>query len=224
MIDKTPLPVVVMASGSGTNLQVLIDQQNILGIKIVAVASNCDGAYALVRAKIAGIPTHLHSNTRYGQDSEKIDLHLIASIEQYKPRLVILAGYMRILSSVFTKFYTERLINIHPSLLPKFKGLNTHQRALDAGEIEHGVTVHFVSEEVDSGLSIIQARTTIKNYDTAKTLANRIHELEYLIYPKAIKWFAEGRLKLLANNLLLDDKILPVTGYDFSHTSEVVAQ
>ena len=136
-------------------------------------------------------------------------------IDQHQPDLVVLAGFMRILSPEFTRHYARRLLNIHPSLLPKYKGLNTHQRALDAGDLEHGCSVHFVTEELDGGPVVIQASLPVYTNDTAEQLALRVHALEHQIYPLAVRWFAEGRLRLSAQGALLDGQLLPPSGFQY---------
>jgi len=205
--------IVVLISGSGSNLQALIDaveKQEIAG-SIKAVISNKPDVYGLERAEKAGIKTHVIDHKQY--DSRDVfDGELIRQIEQYKPDLLVLAGFMRILTDSFVRRYEGKMLNIHPSLLPKYPGLNTHQRALDAGDAEHGVTVHFVTAELDSGPNIIQAKVPTLKQDTAETLAKRIQQQEHIIYPIAVKWFIDGRLAMDANNALLDQKTLPESG------------
>lgn len=213
-MTSNALSVVVLVSGSGSNLQTLIDQQNSLGIRIRAVISNRDDAYGLIRARQANIPAITLVHKDYS-DREKYDADLTQCIDQHSPALVILAGFMRILTPVFTHHYHGRVLNIHPSLLPKYKGLHTHRRALEAGDSEHGVTVHFVTEALDGGAPIIQARVGIKSSDTEETLRQRVLTQEHRIYPVAVTWFAQGRLKLLNNQAFLDDAPLPESGYDY---------
>ena len=205
--------IVVLISGSGSNLQALIDaveKEEITG-SIKAVISNKADVLGLDRAKKAGIDTHVVDHKKY-ESRDVFDGELIRQIEQYKPDLIVLAGFMRILTDSFVRRYEGRMLNIHPSLLPKYPGLNTHQRALDAGDKEHGVTVHFVTAELDSGPNIIQATVPILKQDTAETLAKRIQQQEHIIYPIAVKWFVEGRLTMDANYALLDQKTLPESG------------
>lgn len=206
-------PVVVLISGSGSNLQALIDQslQGHLDIEIKAVISNKASAYGLERAKNAGIPTHALSHKDF-ESREAFDVELAKLIDQYQPKLVVLAGFMRILTETFTRHFEGRMLNIHPSLLPKFKGLDTHQRAIDAQETEHGVSIHFVTAELDAGSVVLQASTTIAADDTADTLAQKIHTLEHIIYPLSIKWFSTGRLELKDSLAYLDGRALPNTG------------
>ncbi|WP_417527830.1 phosphoribosylglycinamide formyltransferase [Marinomonas shanghaiensis] len=206
-------PIVVLISGSGSNLQALIDQslQGQLNINICAVISNKATAYGLERAKIAGIPTHTLDHKSFAS-REEFDAELQTLIDQYQPKLVVLAGFMRILTETFAKHYEGRMLNIHPSLLPKYKGLNTHQRAIDANEKEHGVSVHFVSPELDAGAVIVQASTEIAKNESAETLATKVHALEHIIYPLAVKWFSEERLTFQDGKAFLDKNELPESG------------
>jgi len=193
----TPIRLVVLISGNGSNLQAIIDSiaTRQLPAKIVAVISNKADAYGLERAKKAGIEHRVLSHIDYA-DRQQYDQALQALIDGYQPDLVILAGFMRILSDEFVKHYLNKMMNIHPSLLPKYKGLNTHQRAIDAGDKEHGCSVHFVTPELDGGPIILQATVPVKEDDTAETLAQRVHEEEHRIYPEAIRLFAENKLSL----------------------------
>ncbi|OYW90971.1 MAG: phosphoribosylglycinamide formyltransferase, partial [Pseudomonadales bacterium 32-61-5] len=136
-----------------------------------------------------------------------------AIIDEYSPQLVLLAGFMRILTPAFVRHYQGRLLNIHPSLLPKYKGLDTHRRALEAGDSEHGCSVHFVTEELDGGPVALQAAFSIGNENNIDALTSRVHAAEHVIYPLAVRWFAEGRLRLGAQGAMLDDILLPVTGH-----------
>ncbi len=208
-----PCNAVVLISGSGSNLQALIDSQGEDNpLRIRAVISNRADAYGLTRAQNAGIATQVLDHKAFA-DREAFDCALIEAIDGFRPDLVVLAGFMRILTPAFVRHYSGRLLNIHPSLLPKHKGLNTHQRALDAQDSEHGCSVHFVSEELDGGPLIIQAVVPVEPGDTAETLALRVHMQEHRIYPTAVRWFAEGRLRLAAEGALLDGEKLPATGY-----------
>ena len=211
--------IVVLISGSGSNLQALLD--HFAGqpdkARISAVISNRADAYGLERARAADVPTHVLSHRDY-PDRSSFDLAMAGHIDRYQPDLVILAGFMRILTPEFTDRYAGRLFNIHPSLLPKHKGLDTHQRALDAGDREHGCSVHFVTSELDGGPVIIQARTAIRPGDDADSLAQRVHQLEHQIYPLAAQWFVDGRLQLEPQGVVLDNMPLPPGGREF-HTS-----
>ena len=189
--------LVVLISGNGSNLQAIIDEiaNNNLPAQIVAVISNKADAYGLERAKKAGIEQHVLSHQNY-DSREQYDIALKDLIDSFQPDLIILAGFMRILSNEFVNHYLQRMMNIHPSLLPKYKGLNTHQRVIDAGDKEHGCSVHFVTPELDDGPVILQAKVEVKENDTAETLAERVHEQEHRIYPKAIRLYAENKIEL----------------------------
>ncbi|QNH02974.1 phosphoribosylglycinamide formyltransferase [Pseudomonas sediminis] len=209
-----PCNVVVLISGSGSNLQALIDSVGHDGnpARIAAVICNRADAYGLERAKQAGIATGLLDHKQFdGRDA--FDAALIQAIDAHQPDLVVLAGFMRILTPGFVQHYAGRLLNIHPSLLPKHKGLHTHQRALEAGDSEHGCSVHFVTEELDGGPLVVQAVLPIKADDTAESLARRVHQQEHQIYPLAVRWFAEGRLRLGAQGAMLDGQPLPASGH-----------
>lgn len=204
--------IVVLISGTGSNLQALIDSQNEDSpAQICAVVSNKADAFGLVRAANAGIACATINHKDYA-DREQFDAALIEVIDQYQPDLVILAGFMRILTSGFVRHYQGRLLNIHPSLLPLYKGLNTHQRALDAGDKQHGCSVHFVSEELDGGPVVIQAVVPILEHDDVDTLSQRVHAEEHRIYPLAMHWFAQGRLRLGELGAMLDGYLLPPSG------------
>lgn len=198
--------VVVLISGSGSNLQAIIDgmQNGNLPINITAVISNQPGVYGLQRAVKTDIPAMVVRHSDY-QNRELYDAELIKVIDQHQPDLVVLAGFMRILTPGFTQHYQNRLMNIHPSLLPKFTGLHTHQRALDAKEKWHGASVHFVIPELDAGPVIIQGKLPITEDDTSDSLQQRIHKIEHIIYPLAVKWFAEQRLSIDNDSVLLDN-------------------
>lgn len=198
------LPIVVLISGSGSNLQAIIDAaQAGLPVDIRAVISNKKEAYGLERARLAGIPTHVLNHKDYA-DRADYDAALAQIIDDSKAELVVLAGFMRILSDGFVRRYEGRMLNIHPSLLPRHRGLDTHARALTAGDAEHGATVHFVSPELDAGPIILQARVPVHGDDSPESLAARVLREEHRIYPQAIRWFAEGRLKLEHGQALLD--------------------
>ncbi|WP_127477813.1 phosphoribosylglycinamide formyltransferase [Sulfurivermis fontis] len=200
------LPIVVLISGSGSNLQAIIDAaQAGLPVEIRAVISNKAEAYGLERARQAGITTRVLNHKDY-PDRESYDAALAAVIDDCGAELVVLAGFMRILSDGFVRRYEGRMLNIHPSLLPRHRGLDTHARALAAGDAVHGATVHFVSPELDAGPIILQARVPVQPNDSPESLAARVLREEHRIYPEAIRWFAEGRLKLDQGRALLDGK------------------
>jgi len=205
--------IVVLISGSGSNLQAIIDacrEERIPGT-VVGVISNEPSAYGLTRALQANIVAVGLSHRDY--DSRKTyDEALADLIETFSPDLIVLAGFMRILTPAFVKKYEGRLINIHPSLLPDYPGLNTHQRVLADRRASHGATVHFVTEDLDGGPIIIQGKTSIVPSDTEGTLAQKVHEVEHEIYPKAIAWFASGRLSLEGNQVMLDDGLVSDRG------------
>ncbi|MFP3514598.1 phosphoribosylglycinamide formyltransferase [Pseudomonas sp. SIMBA_077] len=206
--------VVVLLSGTGSNLQALIDSVELKNspAKIRAVISNRADAYGLQRAKDAGIDTRALDHTAF-EGREAFDAALIEVIDTFNPQLVVLAGFMRILSANFVRHYQGRLLNIHPSLLPKYKGLHTHQRALEAGDSEHGCSVHFVTEELDGGPLVVQAVIAIESDDSPHSLAQRVHTQEHQIYPLAVRWFAEGRLSLGEQGALLDGQLLAASGH-----------
>ncbi|WP_028694789.1 phosphoribosylglycinamide formyltransferase [Pseudomonas cremoricolorata] len=206
--------VVVLLSGSGSNLQALIDSSAAPGskVRVRAVIANRADAYGLQRAEAAGIATAVLDHKGFdGRDA--FDAALMALIDGFAPQLVVLAGFMRILSGGFVRNYQGRLLNIHPSLLPLYKGLHTHQRALEAGDAEHGCSVHFVTEELDGGPLVVQAVIAVEPDDTAQSLAQRVHRQEHQIYPLAVRWFAEGRLRLGEEGALLDGQPLPASGH-----------
>lgn len=209
--------LVVLISGHGSNLQAIIDfiQKEKLACQICAVVSNQKEAYGLVRAHQAGIPTSVVEHTKFSNKTT-FENTLIKAIDQYTPDLVVLAGFMRILLPNFVEHYFGRLINIHPSLLPKFPGLNTHAKALAAKEPIHGATVHFVTKEVDIGPIIIQGKVPLLPNDTPLSLQNRVHQMEYKIYPLAIRWFLEKRILLQNNQVYLDGKLLPASGFCYT--------
>jgi phosphoribosylglycinamide formyltransferase-1 len=206
--------VVVLLSGTGSNLQALIDSTRAgdRPVRIAAVFSNRSDAYGLQRAQDAGIDTRALDHKAF-DGREAFDAALIELIDAFNPKLVVLAGFMRILSADFVRHYQGRLLNIHPSLLPKYKGLHTHQRALEAGDTEHGCSVHFVTEELDGGPLVVQAVVPVESADSAQSLAQRVHTQEHRIYPLAVRWFAEGRLVLGEQGALLDGQLLAASGH-----------
>lgn len=206
--------IVVLISGKGTNLQALIDacHSGFLPAEIVAVISNKTEAFGLERAKKAGIPHHVFLRKHF--DSHLAMDNCIADyIESVQADLIVLAGYMKILSANFTQRFAGRILNIHPSLLPKYPGLNTYQQALDAGEKEHGTSVHFVNEEVDGGAVVLQAKVPIFADDEIADIEERVKAQELRLYPLVVKWFVEDRLKLVNGRAFLDNQCLPEHGY-----------
>ena len=204
------LPVVILLSGRGTNLQAIIDEVRAgnLPIDIRAVISSNPEAAGLARARAAGLRTEIIDHRAYPTRAA-FDRALIAAIDAHAPKLVALAGFMRILGRDFIEHYRGRLINIHPSLLPQFPGLDTHARALAAGAKQHGASVHFVTPEVDAGPIIIQAALPVLPNDSPETLAERVLKEEHRIFPLALRWFAEGRLTVRDGRVLLDGKPRP---------------
>ena len=207
------LPIVVLISGSGSNLQSIIDatQDPQFPVEIKAVISNQATAYGLERAQQAGIKTHVIQHGDFS-DRATFDTELQNTIDGYldadKPGLVVLAGFMRILTDDFVNHYLGRMLNIHPSLLPKFQGLHTHQRAIDAGEKAHGASVHFVTPELDGGPIILQAHVPVLEGDTADELAKRVLSYEHQIYPQVIHWYATKRLSLQKDKVVFDGQAL----------------
>ena len=209
--------IVVLISGNGSNLQAIIDtiKENQWPIKIVAVISDQPNAHGLERARNVDIPTTVLTKAEYPARAE-YDQQLQHILDSHKPNLVVLAGFMRILTPEFVEHYHGRLINIHPSLLPDYKGLNTHQRVIDKNEKYHGVSVHFVTKELDGGPIIAQMKLQIDKQDDAKSLQERIHQLEYKLYPTIIHWFAEKRLKLTKSGVEFQGSLLGPRGLDLA--------
>lgn len=189
-----PLRIVILISGRGSNMQAIVEAQDPL-LKIQAVISHRADAAGLHYATTAGIATAVLAHQNY-PSRETFDQALQACIDTYQPQAVVLAGFMRILSPQFVQHYQGRLLNIHPSLLPKFKGLHTHQRALAAGEREHGASVHFVTEDLDGGPVIAQVRIPILPQETEASLAARVLREEHRLYPQVLHDFAAGRFHL----------------------------
>ena len=208
--EKAPLPrILVLASGSGTNVQALIDatrERDFPG-RIVAVGSNRPKAFALERAAQANIETFVVDHTQY-DSREAFDAALMAEIRRYNPDVLLLAGFMRILTDDFVRAFRGILLNIHPSLLPKYTGLNTHQRALEAGDPVHGTSVHFVTEELDGGPVIAQAEVKVSPEDTPESLAEKVKAKEHILYPIVVRWFCEGRIQLGSDYILFDGELL----------------
>ena len=209
--------VVVLISGNGSNLQAIIDGcDDNLHADVVGVISNKPDAYGLIRAHHSEIDTSCVIAYK-NEPRNEYDARLLAAVNKYQPDLIVLAGFMRILTDEFVSHFLGKMINIHPSLLPKYPGLNTHQRAIDAGDEEHGVSVHFVTAELDGGPVILQAKVPIFDGDTIDELAARVHQQEHKIYPLVVKWLCEKRLEMVAENQTelakLDGKILSISGY-----------
>src|SRR5690554_152733 len=208
--DQPTLPkILVLASGSGTNFQALVDasrERDFPG-QVIALGCNQPKAFALERAAQANIETFVVDQKGFGSRDE-FDAALIAHILRYNPDVIVLAGFMRILTPSFVQAFRGKLLNIHPSLLPKYTGLNTHQRALDAGDDTHGVSIHFVTEELDGGPVIAQAEVTVAPDDTSETLAEKVQRKEHLLYPIVVRWFCEGRIQLGSDFVLFDGQVM----------------
>jgi len=208
-MSNTAKRIVILISSNGSNLQAIIDAVNNKQIagQIVSVISNTPTAYGLQRAELAGINTLSLDHTKFS-DREQFDQELIYLIDQLNSDLIVLAGYLRILSPRFVKHYTGRLLNIHPSLLPKYPGLNTHSRVLQDGGIEHGASIHFVTDDLDGGPLIMQVRIKIKSNENEQSLANKVLQQEHKIYPLVVKWFCQQRLQLVGEFAKLDNQTL----------------
>jgi phosphoribosylglycinamide formyltransferase-1 len=206
--------IVVLISGNGSNLQSIIDQieQGKIAGRITAVFANKADAYGLQRAKEAGIPAIFIDHKAF-DSREEYDGQMCKEIDQYSPDLIVLAGFMRILSSQFVQHYLGRMLNIHPSLLPKFKGLHTHQRVIDAGDSEHGASVHFVTPDLDDGPVILQSKVPVFTEQSADELAQRVQQQERQMYPLVVNWFCQERLVMKDNKAYLDGKLLAESGY-----------
>jgi phosphoribosylglycinamide formyltransferase-1 len=197
--------LVVLISGRGRNLQALIEAQRDgrIQAEFAAVISNRADAGGLELARTAGIPIEVLPHTRFS-DRTSFDAALATVLRRFRPDVVVLAGFMRILTDDFVREFEGRMLNIHPSLLPKYPGLDTHRRALEAGDAEHGATVHFVTPTLDSGPAVIQGRFMVQAEDDAEHLAERVmEEIELRIYPQAVAWMARGELKLEQGAALL---------------------
>lgn len=206
--------IVVLVSGNGSNLQTILDQceQGSINGKVTAVFSNKSTAYGLERAQQAGVDAISLAQSDFA-DRAAFDAELMTQIDQYQPDLIVLAGYMRILSDSFVQHYAGKMLNIHPSLLPKYPGLDTHQRAIDNGDEEHGASVHFVTPELDAGPVILQAKVPVFADDSIDDLSSRVHTQEHMIYPMVVQWFCAGRLAMTDGKAVLDSKELALSGY-----------
>ena len=217
MTDSNQSPeakrLVILVSGGGSNLQSLIDgcASGEINATVSAVISNNPDAGGLERAANAGIPNLAIDHTAF-DSREAFDQALSELIDSFSPDLVILAGFMRILTAQFVDHYLGRMMNIHPSLLPAYPGLHTHRRAIEAGDKMAGATVHFVTPELDGGPSIIQAQVEIEPDDNEASLAKRVLSFEHKIYPQAVKWFCDNRLVMHNNHVLLDNKAISESG------------
>ena len=208
--------IAVLISGQGSNLQAIIEacQTGFIRGKIVTVISNKIDSFGLERAESADIPSRVFLRQDFASNLD-MDKAIGDYLEDLNVDLIVLAGYMKILTKPFTQRFAGKILNIHPSLLPKYPGLHTYQRALENGDSEHGTTVHFVNEEIDGGAIVLQAKVPIFPEDTVEEIELRTREQEYNIYPLVIKWFIEDRLKLIENQAYLDGKLLPPNGYAY---------
>ena len=224
MTDKPPR-LVILISGSGSNLQSFIDackQKDAAGkleAQVVAVISNKPDVKGLTSAADANIANIVVDHRAFNSRDE-FDANLADVIESFAPDLIVLAGFMRILTPQFVNRFVGKLINIHPSLLPAYPGLHTHQRAIEAGDAEAGATVHFVTPELDGGPAILQARVPVLANDDANSLAQRVLAVEHKIYPIAAQWFCSGRLIMKDGRAVLDNEILGDSGKIFAQGSE----
>jgi phosphoribosylglycinamide formyltransferase-1 len=207
-------PIVILISGRGSNMRALVERSHAAdaAYSVAAVLSDRADAAGLEIARQLGVEARAlpraPSSERAGNDRAGYDRMLAAAIAEYSPSLIVLAGFMRILSAEFVERFAGRILNIHPSLLPKYAGLHTHRRALEAREAEHGVTVHFVTEQLDGGPPVLQARVPILPGDTESTLSQRVLIQEHIIYPLAVNWFCQGRLRCEAGKAQLDGRPL----------------
>ncbi|UTZ27319.1 phosphoribosylglycinamide formyltransferase [Vibrio campbellii] len=206
--------IVVLISGNGSNLQAILEacEDSMPNAQVAAVFSNKADAYGLERAKQFDVNGHFVDPKAF-ESREDFDAELMKQIDEYQPDVIVLAGYMRILSGAFVSHYLGKMINIHPSLLPKYPGLHTHQRAIDAGDKEHGTSVHFVTEELDGGPVVLQAKVPVFEGDDADALAARVQTQEHKIYPMVTKWLVDGRLSMTEGKVYLDGFELGEHGY-----------
>ena len=198
------MKAVILISGNGSNLHSITENADRIDLQISCVISNNKNSFGLKRAQSAKIQTYI-VDPKLFNSKDAFDSELIRIINQQEVELIILAGYMRILTPLFISHYYGKILNIHPSLLPKFPGLNTHQNAIDASEKIHGVTVHFVTEKIDAGPIIFQQAVNIENSDTVETLSAKVLKVEHAIYPNVIHWYTKRRLKLINDKTTLLD-------------------
>lgn len=212
--------LVVLISGSGTNLQAIMDaiDNGELDAEIALVVSNRADAGGLDKARRAHIATAVLSHRDY-PDRESFDRAMIERIDPERPDTVVLAGFMRILSPLFVRHYQGRLLNIHPSLLPRYRGLHTHARALENGDREHGCSIHFVTEELDGGPVVARASVPVLANDSEESLSKRVQGREHRLYPLVLRWRSQGRLKLTDAGVTLDGQPLEENGYQLEEQS-----
>jgi len=219
--QKPTLRIVVLISGSGSNLQSLIDAcvNNKIKAQIAAVISNKPNVKGIDRATVANIPALIIDHRDFSSRKE-FDQHLLEAIKSFSPDLVVLAGFMRILTPDFVNQFEGKLINIHPSLLPAYQGLDTHKRAIAAGDSKAGATVHFVTPELDGGPPILQAEVAIMAADSSQDLASRVLKMEHKIYPTVVQWFCDGRLTAKNGKAFLDGMLIGKNGILFNINNE----
>ena len=208
--------IVVLVSGDGSNLQALIDSchSGRIRAQIVGVISNEQNAYALERARLANIPTQVVNHREYA-DRASFEVEVTRVIQEWKAELILLAGFMRVLTPAFVNRYSGQMINIHPSLLPAYRGLNTHTRVLETGDRMHGCSIHFVTSDLDAGAVIAQAVTNVLPTDDLPTLTKKVLALEHHLYPLVVAWIAAGRIAMLGNKVYLDgqEQLSPIRIY-----------
>ncbi len=205
--------IVILISGTGSNMVAIADavKDGAMDAMVAGVICNRPDAPGMQYARDRDIPVELVDHKAF-DSREEFDVALMRAIDDFAPDLVVLAGFMRILTPEFTRHYHGRMINIHPSLLPKYQGLNTHQRAIDAGDSEHGVSVHFVTEELDGGPVIAQAIVPVTADDSADSLKGKVQKQEHILYPIVVKWFIQGRLGMNSDGATIDGKPIPQFG------------
>ena len=201
--------IAVLFSGNGTNMQSVIKhvQQGRIHARIACAISNRSDAYGLTRAKQAGIPAYVVEHGQY-PSRQSFEEELIRILESHDVETVVLAGFMRVFSEVFVQRYANRILNIHPSLLPKYPGLETHHRVLAAKDSQHGCSVHFVTEELDEGPLVLQAKVPVFETDDVHSLIRRVLEKEHMVFPLAIRWFCEGKLQCNDGTVYFNSKVL----------------
>jgi phosphoribosylglycinamide formyltransferase-1 len=209
MSTQKPVSIVALISGGGTNLQAIIDAsaKGDFNGQIKAVISNRVDAYGLQRAEAASISTEVVDHTLH-ENRTSFDQELKRCVSRYHPGLIVMAGFMRILTEEFINPFQGRMFNIHPSLLPQYRGLHTHRRALEAGDNQHGCSVHFATNELDGGPIVLQATVPVLKDDTPESLAKRVLQKEHIIYPLCIKWFCEGRIAMVDGRVIMDERPL----------------
>lgn len=214
--------ILVLISGNGSNLQAILDhchQQN--EMEVVAVIANKTDAYGLTRAHQAGIDALVIESQSYRQ-REHFERQLMTQIDLYNPDLIVLAGFMRILTPEFVNRYSGKILNIHPSLLPKYPGLHTHQKAIQSGDREHGASIHFVTEALDGGPLILQVKVPILTEDNVQSLSQRVQSVEHQIYPQVIEWFCQGRIIMQRDRVLFDGVYLDKQGIILGETAQFI--